>query len=394
MIRWFAGIHISTDCRRIDAAMVGIHGRGDAVPIECRKTMSFDLPDEVVSCFDPNKPNSQFVRLVDELAEVEEEALLELIAESRVPADELIAVGIQDRGIWDIDVAGRLYRPLSCSDILAERTGISVIDSFSARDIVCGGLGGPLFPFPAWIVLCNENSDRVLIDLGKTARLTFLPKPDHATAYENIDYRDIVPSGELLDELTRILTRGKTTVDFGGLMTVQGKHIPELLGRCKELNSTIPKPAWSPFGLSPEPYLRFVTEMSVVNKWAVSDVLCTISYFIADKVASAIEEHYPKNSTELVFSGGGCRNGLLLNQLGKRLGGWSIKQIQDCGVSIEAFDAVCVAILAFLFVDQIPAGITKITGANQAKSLGRLTPGSQQNWNRLIGEIRCSTRVG
>ena len=386
--RWFAGIHISFDFRRIEAAMVGIHGHGDGVPIECRKTMSFDLPDDIAECFDPENVNSHTVRLVGELAEVEEEALKELIAESRISPSELLAVGVLDRGIWEFSDTGRYYYPLSNSEMLAERTGMNIVDSFSARDIACGGKGGPLLPFPAWIVLCNEKADRVLVDLGKTARLTLLPKPNHATAYDAIDYHDVVSCGELLDELTRILTRGKTTIDYGGLMTVQGKHIPELLSRCMELDSNIPQIAWSPFGLSPEPFLRLVGELSIANNWTVSDVLCTISYFIAYKIASAIEKNFPKSSTELVLSGGGCRNGLLLNQLRKHLDGWSCKQIQDCGVSVEAFDAVCVAILAFLFVDRIPAAITRITGAKEAKPLGRLTPGSPQNWKRLNGELR------
>jgi hypothetical protein len=46
-----------------------------------------------------------------------------------------------------------------------------------------------------------------------------------------------------------------------------------------------------------------------------------------------------------------------------------------------------VALLGLLHLDQIPANATGITGARIPRVLGRLTPGSLTNWNRLVREL-------
>ena len=403
MPRWFAGLHITSDCRRIEAALVGVHGRGDGAPIECRQSMAFDLPAEIADCYhqlfteqeslssvSAFKFSSRFAALSEELASVEEEALDELLAESRIPKAELLAVGLQDPGWWNIDGQNRMYRSLSCPDILAERTGISIVDSFPARDIACGGTGGPLLPFPAWIVLCSEEKNRVLLDLGKTARLTFLPSAKQPVAHERIDFQDICPCGSLLDKLTAQLTRGKTGTDIGGHLTVQGKHLPSLLNDWNELSKRkISKSIWTPTGTSPKLLIQFALEQATSENWSIRDILCTAAYFIAGSVTQEVENRYGKvkSNTEVLLTGGGCGHGLLLSRLGKNLDGWAQKSIKDCGVAADSFDAVCVAILTLFFADQMPAAIPGITGAKTARTLGRITPGAPQNWARMLDEI-------
>ncbi|MCL2305299.1 MAG: anhydro-N-acetylmuramic acid kinase [Planctomycetaceae bacterium] len=408
MPRWFAGLHLTSDCRRIETALVGVHGRGDGAPIECRQSMAFDLPAEIAENYQQFLANEQsssslklssrLAALSEELAGVEEEALDELLAESRIPKSELLAVGLLDPGWWCIGERSRMYRPLSCPDVLAQRTGISVIDSFPSRDIACGGTGGPLLPFPAWIVLCSEEKDRVLIDLGKTARLTFLPSSKQPMAHQRIEFKEICPCGSLLDELTIQLTRGKSAVDSGGHLTVQGKHIPTLLNRWNELSKKIllnnggtarSKSVWTPNGISPKLLIQFALEQATRENWAIRDILCTAAYFIAESITREVESRYAKSKseTEILLTGGGCGHGLLLNRLGKNLSGWTQKSIKECGVAVDSFDAVCVAILTLFFADQIPAAIPGITGAQTTRPLGRMTPGSPQNWAAILDEI-------
>jgi len=406
MPRWFAGLHITSDCRRIEAALVGVHGRGDGAPIECRQSMAFDLPAEIVDCYQQllasqesiaspssSRFSSRFASLSEELAGVEEEALDELLADAKIPKSELLAVGLLDPGWWNIGEYSRMYRALSCPDMLAQRTGISVVDSFPSRDIACGGTGGPLLPFPAWIVLCCEEKDRVLIDLGKTARLTFLPSAKQPMSHERIEFQEICPCGSLLDELTVQLTRGKTGIDTGGHLTVQGQHLPSLLNRWNELskkeNASRPKSVWTPTGVSPKFLVQFALEQAAVENWAIRDLLCTAAYFIAESITKTVESRYVKmkSSAEILLTGGSCAHGLLLSRLGKNLDGWTQKSVKECGVTVDSFDAVCVAILTLFFADQIPAAIPGITGAKTAYTLGRITPGSPQNWARILNEM-------
>lgn len=401
-VRWFAGIYVASDCRRIEAAMIGIHGRGHGAAIESRKCMSFDLPPEIMEGYSnllmiQQHPQSVEVgldelwtTLVYELSSLVEEAIEELIVESGIPQQEVLAVGVLDPGLWDKSDLGKTFRPLTSSELLAERTGLNIIDAFPSRDLASGGQGGPLLPFPSWIVLCNESTDRLLLDLGKTARLTYLPRPLQPNDYERIDYWNIVPCGGFLDALTLKLTKGKTEVDMGGHLTVQGKHIPELLEIWRKLLLSQPRSEWSPLGLSPSPFLESAFEKATVKKWAIRDIACTAAHFIAESVGDKVLQHVQSGKTEILLSGGGSRHGLLLNQLKKRLGDCPFLLLRDCGIPLEtsvSFDAVGVAILTLFFADQIPSGIQRITGAETAKPLGRLTPGSPQSWAHLLDDL-------
>jgi len=58
---------------------------------------------------------------------------------------------------------------------LAERSGLNVIDAFPARDLAQEGHGRPLLPIPHWILLHDSQKTRVLVTLGRTTRLTYLP---------------------------------------------------------------------------------------------------------------------------------------------------------------------------------------------------------------------------
>jgi hypothetical protein len=58
----------------------------------------------------------------------------------------------------------------------------------------------------------------------------------------------------------------------------------------------------------------------------------------------------------------------------------------------EAVEAAASAILALLFIDQAPASQTAISNTSRPRPLGRLTPGSPQNWQRLLESCAAASR--
>ena len=68
----------------------------------------------------------------------------------------------------------------------------------------------------------------------------------------------------------------------------------------------------------------------------------------------------------------------------------SFTRIADLGIDSEALEPACIAILALFHVDQVPANRPEITGAEVARVLGRLTPGSPQSWQRLLAHMGAS----
>jgi len=406
-VRWFAGVSITATCQRIESAMIGIHGSGSGAPVEIRKTISFDIPREIIDSFnelhetlhaqeqqylggnstDIKIPTGLSHHVARELACIEDEAIQELIGESRLTANDVLAVGVSDPGLRAVTAHGIFYQGLCDTPYLAEQTGMNIIDAFPAQDIAARGNGGPFFPLPAWIFLKSETNDRILLDLGRTARLMFVPKPENAFSHQKIRHVEVIPCGSLLDTLVWQLTKGKTAVDTGGRFAVQGCQVPQFMSA---LRAALPQNEnWTPTGLKPDRYLK-IADKAAQDGLPHQDILCTVSCFIAETVADHVQnlkKIVDRQEPELLIQGSGWQHGLLMNSLVTQLQRRTLTPISQLGIPVDTFDALCTAMLSSLTVDHIPGNLPHLTGSEAAKPLGRITPGSITNWHRLLCEM-------
>ena len=399
--------------------MIGVHGRGIGAPIEIRKTVAFDIPREIVDSFDELQsalseqdkkeaviPVRLALHVSKELACIEEEAISEIIAESKLKDSDVLAVGVHDPGLRvhtsrqssNGVPEGIFYQGLCDASYLAEQTGMNIVDAFPARDIAVKGNGRPIFPLPAWIFLKSELKNRILIDLGRSARLTFLPQAENPFSHQKIQHIEVCPCGTLLDTLVWQLTGGKTTLDSGGRMAVQGRQNPDLmtaLRKAEKADTETKKKNGTITEVKPDIYIK-IADNAAQNGLSPQDVLCTVSGFIAEKVAEQALQ-WTKGSEylepELLIQGSGQKHGLLMNSLMTHISASKTKPkrtltpIAQLGIPVDTFDALCTAMLSLLAVDHIPGNLPHLTGGETTKALGRLTQGATANWHRLLGEI-------
>ncbi|MDR2644274.1 MAG: anhydro-N-acetylmuramic acid kinase [Planctomycetaceae bacterium] len=417
--RWFGGVSVSSGCRRIETAMIGIHGRGSGAPLEIRKSISYDIPTEITASYNSlqeyftnrnteqhNDHNSNnnindnvnfaefcllYQHVLRELASVEEEAIEELLSESHLSKNEVLAIGVYDSGVRYNSSEGLFYRSLCDASFLAEQTGLNIVDSFSSQDVAAGGNGGPVLTLPSWVFLKSELTARILLDLGRTARLTIFPRSENVFSFQKIIVRDIVPCGSFLDALTYKLTQGKSSVDVGGRLTVQGCQIASLLNEFRNISRS--GEVWNPLGLSVDSYLRTAFRLNG-SEYSYQDILCTASCFIAESIVSTVHqilsgemEFLHGLETEILVTGACRMHGMLMNSISNQLKQNRLTQVTDLGILPETFDAVCVALLTVMAVDNIPSNIPSLTGCETSKPLGRITAGSTTNWRRLIQEM-------
>ena len=264
---------------------------------------------------------------------------------------------------------------------------MNIVDSFPAQDIAARGNGGPVFPLPAWIFLKSETKPRIIIDLGRTARLTFLPQAENAFSYQKIQQVDIVPCGSLLDTLVWQLTDGKTSIDTGGRFAVQGCQNLQLMSA---LRAAVPiREDWCSTGLKPNRYVQ-IADNAAYEGLAHQDILCTVSCFIAETVAGQVLNMMKINDyfePELLIQGSAQQHGLLMNSLMTQLQRRPLTSISQLGIQVDTFDALCTAMLALLAVDHVPGNLPHLTGSETAKPLGRITQGCIANWHRLLCEM-------
>jgi anhydro-N-acetylmuramic acid kinase len=405
--RRVAGVQVSSQGTHLSACLVAAKGVGLGVRAEVLGAVHVELPRETVALVRPvlkadSCPAGTLAIAANHLAEVEAAAIHDLLSQPGTAADEVLALGVHDPGFWAIEQgepAG--YVGLCDAARLAELTGITVIDAFPARDLAQGGLGGPLTALPEWFLLQGPDHSRVLLDLGRTVRMTYVPAARAEGAASRISAFEVGPGMAMLDQLVHRLSGGQHPFDPGGGMAAQGRRIDPLIEHW--LNDPYfrqPLPRWHCRGVRPERFLGDALKMAVDSEWSVRDLLCTATHFVAETVESALRQRLPEDAIvdEIILIGGGQHNGMLLRELSRRvavplvrleaitnpaMAPASASAITPLGLE-EVLGPASIALLALMCLDQVPGNPTAVTGARVPRPLGRLTPGSPQNWQRLL----------
>jgi anhydro-N-acetylmuramic acid kinase len=386
--RWCVGVVVSANCSRLEAALVTATGHG--LVQGCGQLASLFVQLAAAGQGSSSSNTALPVQLADEAGGL----VNELLAETGVAPNRVLAIGVQDPGLWHGQATGAGGHFGLCNGArLAESTGLNVIDAFADRDLALGGQGGPVIAVAQWLLLRAEDCHRVLLDLGRSARMSFLPAAREPGAQARILAFDVGPGMRLLDLLTQRLTGGRHRFDPGGRLAVQGGQIGELVEHwLADPYFERPLPRWHPHGVRPERFLTESLQMAVQRRWSIRDLLCSATHFIAETVSRAVRRRLPDDARigQMVVTGGGRHNGMLLREIASRLPDTPVVRIGELGMESDALDAAAAAVLALMFLDRVPANPTAVTGAECPRVLGRITPGSPQNWRRLLEQLTGS----
>lgn len=258
---------------------------------------------------------------------------------------------------------GHATLQLGDGDILAAKTGILTLSDFRQKHIAFGGEGAPLAIYGDFILFSSTNENRLLLNLGGIANVTYLPqngKPDQVLA------SDLAPANTLMDQAAKKYLG----VDFdqhgaaARLGTIHQKLLQKLLAE-PFISESLPK------STGPELFtLHRVEELLKKEGLSVSanDLLATLHAFTVAAIAQNLAPFCQKN-TVLYASGGGVHNTFLMEQLQKALPSISIKMLTDLGIHPDAKEAVLFAILA----NETLAGEPTALGNMPAFSMGKIS---------------------
>lgn len=404
--RWFAGVAVGSRCHDVSAALVAVAGHGTDAAADVVGIKRVCVPREVYAPVLASGVEAVSIEAVAELrsqlAEVEASLLGDLLAAAGVAPQRVLAVGALDPGMWKFDRGAPCgYLGLCDGPRLAELSGLNVIEAFPARDLAQGGQGGPIAVLAEWILLRDAMHKRALLDLGRTTRLSYLPPAQARDAAARIVAFEVGPGTSILDHLAHRLTGGEQHCDAGGRLAVQGRQIPDLIAHwLRNPYFERPMPRWHPRGVRPERFLTDALHQAAEHGWPVQDLLCSATHFIAQAVAEALAKRLPEDDApdEILVTGGGQHNGMLLREIADRVGKPLVRLSeilpslpaeqadarQRCG---DVLEPAAAAVLAMLYLDQTPANLPAVTGAAVPRLLGSLTPGAPQNWQRLLQSL-------
>ncbi|MDO0924181.1 anhydro-N-acetylmuramic acid kinase [Streptomyces sp. TG1A-8] len=248
---------------------------------------------------------------------------------------------------------------------IAEATGLPVVSDLRSGDVAAGGQGAPLVGMTDALLLRGLPGTPAALNLGGIANVTVLAPGAEPLAF------DTGPANALLDAAVRHFTDGARTYDEDGRRAAAGRTSPELL-RVLLDDPYYRRPAPKSTGKEHFhlPYLR--RALDEVSTPAPDDVLATLTRLTAVTAADACRAH---GVTELVVSGGGVRNPVLMRMLAEELPGVPLRPSDDLGLPSDAKEALAFAVLGFLTVHGLPGTLPSGTGARRAALLGSITPG-------------------
>ena len=384
----------------VRAALVEAVGRGLDCRVRVRASAQCQLDDSIrdryAAVASGNKSPAAVAYLARHLAVVQANMVRQVSSQAPdLGVNQVLLMGVHEAGFWHEADGVPIARLGICDTAaLAHATGISVVDAFPDRDLAQGGRGGPVEALAQWVLLHDAKQQRVLVDLGRTIRLTYLPASSEAMGADRVIALEVGPGLSLTNTLARQLTEGKHDFDPGGRLAVQGRQVPELLsnfqaGSESEKGFPIGTPPDRPTESPTKSHVHASVAKALDARLSLRDVLCTATHYIAESVARCITERIPKRPplAELVVTGGGEQNGFLLREIAGRLPELSLVRIGDLGYGPHELEPAAVAVLAILHIDQVPQTHTSISGTPAPRVLGRLTPGSPQNWQRLVRHI-------
>lgn len=313
------------------------------------------------------------------LGEAFSEAVLKVLANAGLSAEEVAALGSHGQTVWhEPPEDGKRGATLQLGDpaTLAERVGIPVVSDFRARDVAAGGHGAPLVPWTDRLLLHRPGQGRALQNLGGMGNVTFLPAdgdPARIRAF------DTGPGVGLLDGAVRRATQGRLPWDVDGRMAARGREDPELLAELLEhpfFGMTPPRSTGRErFG---DAYLDdLVTRVAPRSTEEWDDLLATLTALTAESTARSYRDFLPEEGIDqVVLTGGGARNLALVSRLEEALAPLPVATgAEALGIDPDGREAACFALLAWAYLQGIPGNVTTATGASGHRVLGSFTPG-------------------
>ena len=377
------GLMSGTSVDGVDAVLVQVRGDGLNLRYHQQGFVTVPFPTGLRDLILRNSlPETsrvdEIARLNMLLPQFYAEAVRRLVRRAGVSLRTIDLIGSHGQTIQHVPervtLAGRSVRAtLQIGDpsALAKMTGIPTVGDFRVADMAVGGEGAPLVPFFDFVTFRSERKSMALLNIGGIANITILPRSctiDDVVAFDTGPGNMVVDAlmkrfyGRLLDRNGGHARRGKVSERF----------VAELL-RHPFIRRRPPK------STGREAFGKEFVGLLLARARALScrkkeDIIRTAT----ELTARSIHENYRRfiepvtRIDELVVSGGGAHNRVIMTRLGELFSPAEVKRAEDIGISSDAKEAICFALLAVATIQGTPGNLPRVTGAKRPVVLGKV----------------------
>ena len=252
--------------------------------------------------------------------------------------------------------------------VIAELTGIQTVSDFRVADIEAGGQGAPLVSMLDVLLLSDPTKYRVCQNIGGISNLTYLP-PNSLENQAQVFGFDNGVGNVLIDMATQKLFG--QPFDRDGAIARQGKSDLAIIEKWleQEFFVTAPPKSTGRELFSPDYLEKCLSECQGLTNY---DILATLTEFTARAIAKSYRDFLPVFPDEALISGGGGRNGYLMERLQDLLTPAIVKRTDDFGMSGDSKEAIAFAVLGYLRLKERSGNLPSVTGAKRSVLLGKI----------------------
>ncbi len=378
--RLVVGLMSGTSVDGVDVALVEVEGNGTKTKIRTIDFLTFPFPAGFKEFVLKNSQSgtsdvAEISRLNFLIARLYADAVSALCRHAGIEQDKVDLIGSHGQTIQHLPEKVRMFEKdvaatLQVGDpsVIAKLTGVITIGDFRVGDVALGGEGAPLVPYFDYLLFRSDEVSRALLNIGGIANITFLPK---GCREDDVAAFDTGPGNMLIDQLMALFY-GKN-FDEDGAVAASGRIKEDLLSFLMTDEFVLSRPPKSTgrerYGKA---YIANVLER--FGNDVKEDIITTTTEFTARAVYENFKRFLvtPEKLDELFVSGGGAHNHYMFSSLKRLFAGTRVARAEEVGVSSDAKEAICFAVLANETISGNSTNLPRVTGASRRTILGKI----------------------
>lgn len=298
-----------------------------------------------------------------------------------VTSKDLHAIGFHGQTIYHNPKRGETLQ-IGNPAIVAEESKITTVANFRLADLAVKGEGAPLAPIFHRNFFSSRKRNRVVVNIGGIANITYLPA---VKTNNTVIGFDTGPGNALLDYW--IKKHKKKNYDDKGKWAKTGIPNQSLLS--KLLNDpyfykSAPKSTGKGY-FSPSWLHKYLDQQKTFHL-KPEDIQATLLHLTAVSITNAVKL-YCNQVDEVILCGGGAHNNDLVCSVQHYLKGIKVFKSDELGVSVNQVEGATFALLAALRLRNIPGNLPSVTGASNMRVLGAVYQPTSSFPNVMTGII-------
>lgn len=288
----------------------------------------------------------------EELTSLHAGAVSALLKHCSLTKDDIDVIGFHGQTIDHRPDEGITVQ-IGDGKLLAELTGIDVVNNFRINDVKNGGQGAPLVPVYHQALALGHELPVAIVNIGGVANVTFIGETGDLIAF------DTGPGNALIDDW--VFAHTGNSYDENGLIAAAGKTDNKILDKLLAHKYFVQRP--------PKSLDRNEFAGDFLSSLSLEDGAATLTDFTA-KTISIAAQHFPEKPKTYYIAGGGRHNKYLMQKIAGYLHGAKIETIDSLGYDGDMLEAEAFAFLAVRSLKKLPLTFPATTGVKEAVSGG------------------------